>query len=218
MISERVVGSYFSISKVVCSICFAIVSISLSLEANSTIIKPGENEVLETIENIFFSKNNSEKNEKMLNKLKSLDYEFVRSGSSIKEIEGRDIYMSLYRQLQNGSDDKEHDFYHYAGEDDLDYYLAKGNLTNTTYMLGKDPDNKDITLFKDGWNMLAVANIIQVFRKIKKPLSAIYAISYEWLSSGGMFYDDIIEKRWKRTDTQPNDALANEIIKRSVFR
>ncbi len=125
--------------------------------------------------------------------------------------------MSLYRQLQNGSDDKEHDFYHYTGENDLDYYIAKGNFTNNAYMLVKDPDYKDFK-FMDKWHTPTIIAIIRGFKESKAPLRAIYAISHNWISFGGMCYDDITKKRWARNDTKPNDALANAIIERSVFR
>ena len=95
MISKRLVGSCLSISKAVFSICLAIFSISLSLEVNSEIIKPKENKALKIIANIFFKEVDYKKSVEILNAIEALDSKIVLSGTSIDEIEKRDIYVSL---------------------------------------------------------------------------------------------------------------------------
>ena len=216
MIFKRLVGSYFSISKAVCSIFLCILSISLSLEVNSKIIKPNENKALKIIDSIFFPECDYKKQIKMIKKIKKLDSEIVRSGSSIKEIEARDIYMSLYRQLQTGSDGNEYDFYHFRKKN-LDYYIANGSVTFNPYMLVKIPDHKNFTFIYD-WDINSVRDIINICKENKTPLNVIQEIYEKRTAWGGISYDGITQNRWARTDTKPNDALANAIIERSIFR
>ena len=217
MIFKRVFGfSLFSL-KAVCSICLAILSISLSLGVNSTIIKPNKNEVWKTITSVFFPERDYKKQDKIIKKIKKLDSKIIRSDSSISEIERRDIYMSLYRQLQKGSKKKEYDFYSFQEENNLDYYITKGNFSCQPYMFVKSQD-RDGFRFIHGWNMNVVGDIISKCKENKTPLMAIKEIFTKKRLSGGICHDVITENFWDRADTQPNVALSKAILKRSIFK
>ena len=125
--------------------------------------------------------------------------------------------MSLYRQLKTGSKSNEYDFYHFQEENDLDYYIANGNVTFDPYMLVKIPDHKNFTFIYD-WDINSVRDIINNCKENKTPLNVIQEIYEKRTAWGGISYDGITQNRWARIDTKPNDALANAIIERSIFR